>query len=96
MTSAATNSPFTYVENDKDILTEIVFHLPGEGGGERKAKVPLYLGKNNNMEPFCRMFISFGNLCSQWGINGSGAGIAILKFFPSTSRRTSFERMECD
>ncbi|CAJ1953132.1 unnamed protein product [Cylindrotheca closterium] len=69
-----------YVEKDKNILTEIIFHLPGADGGEREAKVPLYLGKGSNLEPFCRMYISFKNLCAQWEITGNGAGIANLKF----------------
>jgi hypothetical protein len=80
MTSFATNSPFSYAEDDKDTLNEIVFYLPGDNGGERKTKVPLYLGKTKKLEPFCRMFLSFKNLCKQWDITGNTNATGALKF----------------
>jgi len=82
MTSFATDSPFSYVQDGKDIFHEIVFYLPDEDGDdrERKAKVPLYLGKTKNLESFCTMFLSFKNLCKHWSLTGNTNVVGSLKF----------------
>ncbi|CAJ1948079.1 unnamed protein product [Cylindrotheca closterium] len=80
MTSFETNSPFSYVQQGKGILHEIVFYLPGEDGADRERKAMVPLGKTKNLESFCTMFLSFTNLCKHWSLTGNTNAVGALKF----------------
>lgn len=64
------DQPLLYkAEEESGETVEIYLTINGQ---EHKRKVRSYSGRNANLEPWCKMHLSFEGICSNWNIENNG------------------------